>query len=83
MVNSGEDLQSTMDGVNETTKDWSLEPELEGELADHPCMVESQDPPKLCGCGPGECDLVERDGGNQNSFEGAGGACLILREQER
>ena len=37
-------------------------------------MVESQDPPKLCECGLGECVLVERVGGNQNSFDGAGEA---------
>ena len=68
------DLRSRVDGVNNTTKDWSPEPVLKGKLDDHPGMVESQDPPKLCERDPGECDLVERDGGNQNLFEGAGEA---------
>ena len=82
-VISGEDLRSRMDGVNAKIRDWSPEPEMEGELADHPGMVESQEPPKLCWCGLGECNLVKLDGGNQDSFKGAGGVCLILRELER
>ena len=71
---SGEDLWSRVEGVNITTKDWSPEPVLKGKLDDHPGMVDSLEPPKLCDCGPEECDLVECDGGNQNSFKEAGEA---------
>ena len=53
-VISGEDLRSRVDGVNITTKDWSPEPTLKGKLDEHPGMIESQDPPKLCECGPME-----------------------------
>ena len=47
-----------MDEVNATNKDWSQEPELEGELADQPDMVESHD--------SGDCDLIKQ--GNEEQF---------------
>ena len=75
-VISGEDLRSRVDGVNDTTKDWIPETELKGKLTDHPGMVQSL-------VWSGECDLVKRDGGNQDSLEGAGEVLPIWREQER
>ena len=78
-VISGEGLRSRMDRVNVTNKDkvrtlnWK---------ESYPGMVESQDPPKLCGCGPGECDLVEHDSEDQFSLEGGGGEIVISRKKE-
>ena len=78
-VISGEGLRSRMDRVNVTNKDkvrtlnWK---------ESYPGMVESQDPPKLCECGPGECDLVEYDSEDQFSLEGGGGEIVISRKKE-
>ena len=53
-VISGEDLWNRVDGVNIWTKDRSPEPTLKGKLDEHPGMVESKDPLKLCECDPRE-----------------------------
>ena len=58
-VISGEDLRSIIDQLNINNRKWEPKPDIQGSLDDHKDMVESINPPRLCACKEGECELGE------------------------
>ena len=58
-VISGEDLRSIIDQLNIDNRKWEPKPDIKGSLDDHKDMVESINPPRLCACKEGECELGE------------------------
>ena len=55
---SCEDLKSQIDEVNLKNKDWTPKTEEVSNLSNLPEMVVSNNPPKLCDCLHGQCDMM-------------------------